>query len=579
MSYPTTWPRLFILGFLAGSLGACSDDPPPAPPPAKAALGEACAVTKDCQEGLICRSMVCATRPDAGDMGTDMATDPDAAMTDMQPKVDMAPPVDNETYFISYVMKDDAAGGARLPFVVDTRTGATTQITDRAELCAQGCWITEDLSTFVYKQNGIGGKENIWTQPIGTDFKLSGSPLELLTNISDFYFRDSTLTYARENVDKKDVFYLPATAKDSSGEVKIHEIATTGSNSGLWYLDTKANKAVVFFPSNTTLDVRVAELGKEVTAQDSVYVFDAANFDAVSYSYRGQPLPTAFSPDGRHMAVAMNAPNHYELCQGAGTCDVSKGRKCGLGHPKANGSPVCTAQEITVYLFDLQNLQELRNGSNPGKKCARDSDCSSAHQCYIPDLKAADLSVCAPRQVVMGLPTTPKQPVDDADAKSGCELLPVEGVEGVMRYTDYGRSLEFGQDGALYTTATRECAKLPGEANIDVTDVLRIPVTQLGTPSVITGNVKSDYSSLNCYNSQTKMVEAATCPIYIEEALLSPEGTELVMRATNPQADDPDKANTLLDVWTVKRDGSRRTWLGKNTKGDEVVQLSVHKRK
>ena len=574
MTYPATWPRFLILGLLAGGFSACSDDPPPAKPPAKAAVGEACEVTKDCEETLICRSKICATRPMTGDM--DMSVSRDAAMTDMEVKVDMTPPIADEEYFISYVKKDDAAGGARFPFVIDTRTGATTKVTDKPELCEQGCWITEDLSTFVYKRSGTNGRENIFTQSIGNDFKLSGAPKELLTNITDFYFRDSILTYGRGDVPTKEIFYLPATAPDSSGEVKFHEITST-SDASVWYVSPKANKTAVFFPSDTTLNVRVADSGKFLTQDDSVFVFDAKNYQNVGNFYRGPSLPTAFSPDGRYMATAMSAPNHYDLCQqGAGKCDVSKGQKCGLGHSKVGGIAACTVQEITVHLFDLQNLQELPNGANPGKRCARDTDCSSAHECYIPDLKAANLSVCIPRRVVMGLPNTPKQP--DAEPKSGCERLPVDGVNGVRRYTDYGRSLKFGADGALYTTATRECAGLTGEANIDVTDVLRIPVSERGAPSVITGNVKSDYSSLNCYNQETKKVEPATCPIYIEEAILSPGGNELVMRATNPQADDPDKADKLLDVWTVKRDGTKRTWLGKNSKGDEVTQVYVHKK-
>lgn len=554
-------PALLACATLIGLVG-CSKDPEPEP---LAKEGEACAVAADCEDGLLCRGEVCtapAAMPDMGDSpdgGEDTDSGPDANNN--------TPMVEDEDYLISYLLKvgfGDEKGRTFL-HIADTKTLTTKRVSDMSNHCEYGCWLSEDVSTFVYIRPVAGGTSSfdVYSAAVGDDLTVSGDGSVIISAAERVQFNKSTITFMRDDEGAKTAYAytIGVDTERVIGEATVRGEQTQDS----WYVDDVTGKSVLYSPTLQTLSIRVGEVGTAIEEADQVYLLDAANYQEVGGSYFGTNIPSALSSDGRYLALLTTAPNNYASCMSDAECDGERGQHCG-----EEGR--CTVRETAVRLFDLEALDELPNGDAEGKTCTGDADCSPAHECYIPSNIQLDLARCIPRRVILGLPNTPKQPRVGATQRFGCEIT---ANDDGMNYTDVRAPMTFGPDGNLYVVAARECAEFEGETNVGDTDIVRISPMG-GVVDVISGNGGADFNDALCYNETERMVDIEQCVVYTKEAVLSPEGNELAFLATNPETTDPDKATVLLDVWTVLSDGSKREWIGKSSAFDEVKRLIVH---
>lgn len=562
-------PRIPLLESMALSasllfaLTGCSPDPDPEPQLAKE--GESCEIDSQCEQGLSCRNQVCIAS-NIPDMA--MEGDMDSTDTDMDPGNNTTT-FEDEDYVISYLLKKGSGDekGRRFLWAVDTSSGQKTQVTTTSSHCEIGCWLSTDLSYFVYIRPSSQGVNAFDVYATSVDnLQAQGDGSVIAESVERVLFKGDMVTYMRDNGAGKMAYYLElgATQEQAIGELTVKGDSRDTQDS--WHISSTAGKAVTFSPSLQTLSIRVADIGTSITSANQIHVIDGGNYQETGGSYFGSNIPVAFSPDGRFMALLTTAPNNYNVCSGNGDCDAAKGRHCGE-------NDLCTAREVTVRTFDLEALDEISNGSSDGAECTADSECSPAHECYIPSDFQLDLARCIPRRVVLGLPNTPKQPrVGNVPSREGCELTQeIDGYE----YTDVRPPLTFGADGNLYVTAARECGGRPGEINMGDTDILRISPLG-GVVDVVTGNMAENFDDGRCYDLTENRIDITDCVIYIDNAVLSPNGQELAFLATNPNVTDVSKASATFDVWSVLANGEEREWLGDSDLFDEVLRIGVH---
>jgi len=546
------------------ALTGCSREPEPEP--TLAGEGEECVIDGDCEQGLSCRNQVCITSnvPDMTGGGDDM-DNPDDDMTSSNNQTT----VEDEDYVISYVLEKGSGDekGRKFLWAVDTATGAQTQVTTTSSHCELGCWLSKDLSYFVYIRPSSQGVAafDVYATSV-EDLQAQGDGSVIAESVERVLFKGDMVTYMRDNGSGKTAFYLElgATQEQTIGELSVKGDSRETQDS--WHISSTAGKAVTFSPSLQSLSIRVADIGSSITSADQIHVIDGSNYQETGGSYFGSNIPVAFSPDGRYMALLTTAPNNYNTCEGNGDCDAAKGRHCGE-------DKLCTAREVTVRTFDLMALDEISDGNGDGAECTSDSECSSAHECYIPSDFQLDLARCVPRRIVLGLPNTPTQPrVGNVPSREGCELTQeIDGYE----YTDVRPPLVFGPDNNLYVTAARECGGRGGEINMGDTDILRISPNG-GMIDVVSGNMGENFDAEKCYDLANRDYTIPGCVIYIRNAMLSPNGQELAFLGTNLDVTDVSKAASTLDVWSVLSNGENREWLGRNDLFDEVLRLDVH---
>jgi hypothetical protein len=515
-------------------LVGCSEEAP-----SKAKLGEACAVDADCETGLVCRAQICTTRAQINDMTMGDMDSPDGMNHNNNPQ--LMP----EGHILSYVETDEfSPSKPRFLWTVDTATKTRVKVRDVEQDCLYGCWLSRDLKFYSYLRPSAArpGAFDVWVASVGADLKAVGEGTVVVEAVDRVKVNGDVLSYVKE--DNKAYFRKFGT----QAETLIGDVGAAEQAQGSWHLDEAAGKMVFFKPTLQTLDIQVEAFGQPASSVD--YTINAENYQEVGGSYFGSTIPTAFSRDGKVMAVLTTAPNNYNTCQSSADCK-GVGQHCGR-------FKVCTAIELTVQLFDLERLADLPqyNMAESGKSCTADDQCGGIHTCYIPSAAQLDKARCMPRRVVLGLPRTPEQPRIDAPKKNGCDAT--RGA-GPLNYTGVRAPMSFGADGALYLLAERRCENLPGELNIPDTDILR--VTPSGAVEVVYGNDNKNFDQSACYSETERVATPETCTVVMTAAVVSPEGKEISFLGTNPET-NLGKASTTMNVWSVLADGSNPRWFG-----------------
>lgn len=524
----------WAIGMCAALWMGCSEEAP-----SKAKEGEACAVDADCDSGLVCRAQVCTQKAVVPDMsGLDMSMTDDGNNNNNQPTP--------EGHMLSYVETDEfVPAKPRFLWTVDTATGTRVQASEEAQDCAYGCWLSGDLKYYTYLRPSAArpGTFDVWVADMGADLKVTGEGTVVVPAVDRVKVNGNILSFVKE--DNK--AYYRTFGRDD--ETLIGDVGPAEQAQGSWHLDDKAGKVVFFKPTLQTLDIAVADFGEAAGAVD--YTIDATNYQAVSGSYFGSTVPTAFSRDGKVMAVLTTAPNNYNTCQTSADC-TGVGQHCGE-------KKLCSAIEVTVQFFDLERLTDLPQYNMPesGKSCTANDQCGAIHECYIPSATQLDKARCRPRQVVVGLPRTPEQPRIDSPKKNGCDAT--RGTD--KDYTGLRAPLGFDAQGALYVLGERKCEDLQGETNIPDTDILKLKPTS-STVEVVYGNPGKNFDEMACYDSAERRPTPETCIITMTTAVVSPEGKEISFLGTNPEA-NLGKAAVSMNVWSVLTDGSNVRWFGK----------------
>lgn len=518
-------------GIVVGLSAGCSkpDDP-------KAKEGEACTVDADCESGLACRNDVCVART-VTDGGMDAGGDGMTEEGDMT-----IGPVEDEDYFISYILQD-AEDNTTL-WVYNTASGEHTQVSPDGTDCRLGCWLSDDLSTLITAQSNAA-QFDILTTPLDTTFATSGNTMTIAQSVRRIEVHGNTVTYVKEDGGVNNAYYQNL---GGGGETLVGAIGQANATEGDWYVASESNTGVLYNATLQTLEVKIGELGSEL--EELTYTLNSENYQETSGSYFGGSIPTAFSDDGKLMAmVTQKAPLDYNLCENASEC-LGPGQRCGrFGR--------CAAIEVAVHFFDLDNLDNL------GEPCSADEACGPVHTCDIPAEDAVDQAVCIPRRVVLGLPGQQMQ-----NGQTGCAIT--DGNEDYY-YTDIRAPISFGADGNLYLTGARAC----GDFNIEDTDILRLS-PESSDFQVVWGNEGVNFSPDDCYDPVEEKVDVTNCTVWIERAIVSPGGNELAFIGTNPNVVEPALAETNVDMWTVKRNGEDHAWVGKHGELSVVKDIRVH---
>ncbi len=558
---------LLLAGALL-ALGACGNNENNTEP-TLAGEGDACQVDGDCQQGLACRMDVCTQLNVDPDMGNNSTGENNNSTSNGQTGGTSINNVTSEGYIISYVLREgfgDEEGNQYL-YALDTSDGSSTQVTTEPETCEFGCWLSRDLQYLVYIRPtaGVSAFDVYVAGMDGLTPEGSGS---VAVNVAErVQFLGDRVAYLRTSGGSKTAYFMELGSTEETPIGPLEVRGGSGETQDSWLVDPRAGKSLIFSPTLQTLSIRVDDIGERTEAADQIYLLDGSNYQEVGGSYFGTNIPSTFSPNGQYLAVLTTAPNLYNLCSSNNDCDQARGQHCG-------GDERCTAREVTIRLFDLEALDEIASGpDDDGKTCSPgQGDCSPAHECYSPSDIQLDLAECIPRRVVLGLPNTPRQPRVGATPRPGCELT--QG-DDELQYTEVRPPMSFGPDGNLYVTAGRQCNEFMGETNVGDTAVLRISPLG-GMIDVITGNIGENFEPARCYDDVEMEITTEDCPVYIEEARLSPDFNEVAFLGTNPEVTDPDKGTTTLDVWTILRDGTDRTWLGGNGPFQTVVRMDVH---
>lgn len=523
---------LAVLSLLVAMGCSKKDDP-------LAKEGEACTVDADCEDGLACRDQACVVRA-GGDMGNNETDGGDENNTSNNVTVN------DEDYYVSYTLRD--IDRTDTLWIFDTETGDHTQITPEGESCPLGCWVSGDLDFYLVARAN-GANFDVLAAPLN-GFEVQGQPMPIAEDVRRIEVLGNAITYVREEEGENRAYYLPL---DGSMEILLGTIGGVMATEGDWHLDTESGLGVVFNATLQTMDVKVGSLGSEVS--ELTYTIDSSNYQETSGSYFGGSIPTAFSADGSVMAVVTTAPNDYNLCENESEC-TGVGQRCGrFGR--------CSAIEVTVHFFDLSKIDG--SDGHLGQPCSADDTCGPIHTCDIPAEDAVDQAVCIPRRVVLGLPGQQMQ-----NGQTGCALT--SGNDDLF-YTEIRPPISFGADGALYVAAARAC----DEANIEHTAILRLqPDSYDYAP--ITSNEMSDFSADDCYDPVEERIDTTNCTIWIQRALVSPGGNSIAFVGTNPNVLDSALAESNVDLWTIKRNGDDREWVGGHAELDVVRNFAVHEK-
>lgn len=546
--------RIFWMGALASTLLlGCSDDEKPA----GAAEGGACTIDSDCQSGLLCRGQVCITstvNPDGGNNannnnGSDAGTNNGGTNNN-------GVVITDEDYYISYRLEDSFSAGEVELRIFDTESEEDTKLNPDGLDCARGCWISSDLSKFVWvtTNTATAGTFDVHSASV-TNLVVGSEDETIATAVRKIRVVQNVVTYVKEE-GLSEVAYLKPL--DGSPEVLVGTVGSTMATGGSWFVDPSNDVGVLYTADLQTMDIHVGPLGTAIDPGLFIYKIDSSNYQAVSGSYFGGDVASAISGDGKVLALlTQKAPMDYNACSDVSQC-TGPGQRCGRFDR-------CSAIEIVVHFVDLENTDKL------GTTCGGDSDCGPIQMCDIPSNTQLDQAKCVPRRVVLGLPGEQQQ---GTPQRRGCELT--DGNDA-YHYTQVRSPLSFAPDGALYAVAARDC----GDLNIQDTDLLRIePAT--GEIEVAWGNPNDeDFSDARCYDEVEGKIDVTDCIVHVQNAILSPGGNDVAMLATNPNVVDPGLAGSSLDLWRVRRDGQNHEWLGKfrpdeGSQSKLVSNLAVH---
>lgn len=523
---------MLIVTLSAATLVGCSkpeDDP-------LGKEGDACQVDADCESALACRDMACVPRADGPDMGD---VDGGNNGTDAG---DNNIVVEDEDYFISYVLRDRS--DSETLWLYDTSNETHRQISPEGTECRLGCWVSESFDYFVTARAN-GAAFDVLAAPLTGTLAVDGAPQPVATGVRNIEVNGDIVSYIREDAGENKAYFRPL---DGSSEVLIGTIGQADSTEGDWHVDADAGVGVVYNATLQTMDVKIGDVGQEISTL--AYTIDSSNYQETSGSYFGGSIPTAFSPDGKFMAlVTQKAPLDYNNCTDGSQC-TGPGQRCGrFGR--------CSAIEVAVHFFDLDALDVL------GDACSSDDKCGPVHRCDIPAENAVDQAVCIPRRVVLGLPGDQMQL-----GETGCALT--AGNDDYY-YTDIRSPISFAPDNSLYLTAARSCA----DFNIEDADILRLRPTS-DDYDVVFGNPGENFDPDSCYDPVEDKIDVTDCNVWVERGLVSPGGNEVAFIATNPNVIDSALAETNVDLWTVKADGTDHAWVGEHPELSVVQDIRIH---
>lgn len=481
-----------------------------------------------------------AVNPDAGDVSESDGTSGNNNTTP-----------EPEDYFISYVMQDKTGGGSSLN-VYSTADGTHTQVSPEGFSCVLGCWLSSDMSNFVWvESNEAGGTVDIYAATV-SDLTANDDGQLIAEGVSKPAVAGNVVTYRRESGGQYSAYYV---SLDGGSETAIGGLGSQQTTLGGWHIDPASNQGMIFSPNLQTMDLRFGSLDGTIT--DTAYTVDAENYQQTSGSYFGESMPVAFSRDGKVAAFVTEAPNDYGECESASDCSGPVQR---CGHQGR-----CTAIEVTVHFVDLENLGDL------GGACGGPGTCGDILECYQP---GADTTTarCIPKRVVVGMPTTPTQePTPGATKQGGCELT--EG-NADYQYTKIRGPLSFDKGGNLYAVGTRDCNS--GDAGDS--DILKFDPAS-GEYEVVWGNPDTGYDPDLCWNNDSNPPgpDDAQCVPYITSARVSPKGNEVAFLATNPGVAEGRLAPDTMDLWTVLRNGEDHAWVGGHDSVlKHVTRMYVH---
>ncbi len=499
--------------------------------------GESCAVDADCESNLACRDSVCVARADSdmgGADGMDMTETPNNT------------PIEDEDYFIAYTIRDRESTDTL--WIYDTSNGTHKKVTPDGADCQLGCWVSEDLGWYLTARAN-GANFDVMAAPLTGSFALDGALMPIVVDVRRIEVVGNTVSFVREDAGENKAYYRPL---DGASDILIGVIGAVNTTEGDWHIDPATNRGVLYNATLQTMDVKIGELGGELTQLS--YTIDSSNYQETSGSYFGGSIPTAFSDDGKVMAlVTQKAPNDYNLCDNEVDC-TGIGQRCGrFGR--------CSAIEVAVQFFDLSRV--TGDPGHLGQPCSADDACGRIHTCDIPAEDAVDQAVCVPRRVVLGLPGQQMQ-----NGQTGCALT--EGNENYF-YTDLRSPITFGADGGLYLTGARNC----GDLDIEHTAILRLTPTS-NTIETVFGNAGKDFSADDCFDVVENKVDVTNCTIWVQRAVVSPGGNSLAFIGTNPNVTEPQLAQSNVDLWTVRRDGTQHDWVGDHPEREVVRSITVH---
>lgn len=531
------WPLLLSGAMAFGMASACSGDD------GEGGEGAACESNADCTDPNIClEDGTCGPNPE-GDVGEE-------------------PVIEDEDYVISYVRRSFPPNQEYDVRLYATSDATHNSIVPESADCTPPnlCGVTENLSHFIYMENGEGGLQDIYTAAIDPDSLEVTGALELSeSGVLDARVRGAGVAY----VDGDTAYY-----KEIGGDAQVIGVVATepeGDEAPVpahWDVDPASGRTALYQPTLDSVTVLVGELGTPISAEDNLITISGANFPGEAGSYYIGALPTAFSPDGNLVSFITVGPNNYNACNSNADCSGTA-QECGDENR-------CTAIEATVNIIDMSNAGNL------GEACSSDAECGPVHRC---DAATDDFdrAMCMPQRVVYGLPHFPQQ---GEPTRAGCDWT---REDGSFAYTDIDSEMTFGEDGRIYVAAARDCVRPLGEAagegteaNIPLSAITRID-PQTGTFDEIYGNPQGDdFDESRCYDEIEQQVVIDDCITRVVSAKLSPQGNDLIFSATNPNVVDPGLADRTFDMWSVQRDGAEPAWLTREPSTWSVVNFRVH---
>jgi hypothetical protein len=528
------------LGVVAIMAAGCSGD----------SRNNTCQSSADCGNNRVCFDGRCINPADA----------PDAGFGD----VDEGSLIEPEDYLVSYYLHASIPAVRNEVRLYSTVSGDLGKLNPESMNCGSpnDCMVTASLDYLIHVRPSAQGEGTLdaYAHAIAEDYTVSESGTVLAEGVREVRLFGDMLTYTRMRGEVSTAYYKPASG---GTERAISEVGSIQSSSGAFHLEPEHNLAIVYRYDLQNLRVHVGPMGQPVG--DPVFGYNTANYQQSGGTHFGGHVQTAVSRDGRLLAYLLDAPNDYGPCEVA---DTYNSPQCTGVAQKCGTLNLCTAREVTLHFIDLENRANL------GEDCTSASACGEIHECYRPNGTTFDGAFCQPKRVPVGVPSGLTQ-----GGKTGCEWT--RGRDS-FEYTTIRGPLEFGPDDQLYTVASRQCVFMQGdpsthvETNIEKTNIIRVN-PRTGTLEEVWGNPGEDFNDGKCYNEATRSIDVTNCIVHIRNAMLSPEGKEIVFVATNPQVLTAGLASQGLDLWRVRRDGVGHDWVGKHSDLAQVRTFQIHR--
>lgn len=496
----------------------------------------------DCSGGERCVDGACQSQEADADTGGSQDADVDDGEDSNNDKPDA------KGYYISYTLTD---GNAYDLMVYATGGEEHTRVTTGDRSCETDCWLSDSLEYMVWRQPRFE-EEGYDVVRIELDEQMQASEDSneetLASGVSNVRFDGEVVSYERDVNDRAEAHYRYL---DGGRERRLGPLED-GRHKKSWYIDSEAERVLVYEPGDRELNLSFGELGDTISGEADVTI-DGRHYPDTDGSFYGSSMPVAFSDDGDIAAFATEAPVEYERCESDEECS-GPGQRCGPDN-------TCTAVENTVHFVDTDELDEL------GAACDGPGTCSSdVHECYMPDgREETDTATCRPRPVSLGL--------SDVNDRDNC--AETEGKED-RRYTSLRGPLSFDDRDNLYVVGERDCDDVAG-GELPHTDIVRIDPNE-GEQMVVWGNTEGgDLDLDDCWDPEAGEPSGADCQPHISSARLMPEHDEFAVAATNPWVTNPDLADEMPGLWIVPRSGEEQVWAkGEASDIESIEHVDVH---